>query len=58
MALLLLPALVIGAVLGVRFSAKINEDIFRKVVLIIIVLSGFMSVVTGITAIQTRTICY
>lgn len=57
-AFLLLPALIVGAVLGVKFAAKIDENIFRKVILIIIVLSGFISVITGITAIQTRTICY
>ena len=57
-ALLFFPALVIGAVLGVKFAAKINENKFKKVVLIIIVFSGFISVLAGIAAIQTRTICY
>ena len=55
-AFLLLPALIIGAFLGVKFAAKINENIFKKVVLIIIVIIGFMSVITGITAVQNRTI--
>ena len=52
-ALLLLPALIIGAVLGVKSAAGINESLFRKVVLIVMVLSGLMSIVSGIAGIQT-----
>jgi hypothetical protein len=46
-ALLLLPAMICGGVAGIKLARIVQEKIFRKVVLIILVVAGFMSIASG-----------
>ncbi len=41
---MLLPGLVIGAVGGIRLSAAVDENIFKKIALLIVIMAGIMSV--------------
>ena len=43
-----LPALIIGAFLGVRLGNKVDEALFRKLTLGLIIVTGILSVITGI----------
>jgi hypothetical protein len=42
-----LPALVVGTLLGWSLYGKLNEAAFRKVVLVLLLVSGLAIVVTG-----------
>ena len=47
-ALELLPALLIGAPLGIRISHRFNEDVFRRVVLVAVICTGLLGVASGL----------
>lgn len=44
----LLPALIIGVVLGIKLGNKVEEETFKKLTTILIILMGILSIVTGI----------
>jgi len=46
--LYLLPAMTIGAFIGIRFSRKVREDNFRKIVLLLVTFAGIASVLSGL----------
>ena len=46
--LLFLPAMIIGATIGIKLSHRVREDIFRRIVLIIVTVAGLFSIASGI----------
>lgn len=44
----LLPALIIGVFLGIRLGNKVKESTFKKFTTILIILTGMLSLITGI----------
>ena len=46
--LTLAPAMILGAVSGIIFSRRVREDIFRRIVLIIVALTGLFSIAAGL----------
>jgi uncharacterized membrane protein YfcA len=46
--IVLLPALLIGAPLGIRLSQRVNEVVFRKVALLAVIATGLVAVVSGL----------
>ena len=45
----LLPALLIGVVIGIRFGNKIKEDNFEKITILLIIAMGILSIVSGLS---------
>ncbi len=45
--LLFLPSMIIGATIGIKLSHRVREDIFRRIVLIIVTLAGLFSIASG-----------
>ncbi len=45
--LLVLP-LLLGGWVGIRLSRTIDEDVFKKIVLVLVILAGFMSIITSL----------
>jgi uncharacterized membrane protein YfcA len=46
--IIFVPLLLLRAVVGIRFSHRIDEASFKKVVLVLVTLAGFMSILTGL----------
>ena len=46
--MIFVPPLLLGALVGIRFSHRIDEASFKKVVLVLVTLAGFMSILTGL----------
>ena len=42
-----LPAMILGALLGVRLAPRVKEVLFRRIALIIVVIAGFISILSG-----------
>lgn len=47
--LLFLPSLVIGSIVGIMIADKVNQSLFKKITLIIIILSGVSSIISVIS---------
>jgi uncharacterized protein len=47
-ALLAAPAMVAGALLGARHVHRVNEGLFRRITLLLVIASGVFSIVTGL----------
>ncbi|HHE65283.1 MAG TPA: hypothetical protein ENL09_04600, partial [Bacteroidetes bacterium] len=48
LSLTFLPGLLIGVFIGNLFSHKIKDDHFKKLILILLILMGVLSVISGI----------
>jgi len=46
-AVLLLPALIAGGLTGIRLARAVQEQLFEKIVLIILIVAGLMSIASG-----------
>jgi len=46
--ILFLPAMILGAIIGIKLVHKIEEKLFRKIALIIVIIAGVLSVVSGL----------
>lgn len=44
----MIPAMIVGVVLGIWAGSKINEKIFKRLVLVLIMVSGVWTIVTGL----------
>ncbi|MNN13317.1 Sulfite exporter TauE/SafE [compost metagenome] len=44
----MIPAMIVGVVLGIWTGSKINEKIFKRLVLVLIMVSGVWTIVTGL----------
>jgi uncharacterized membrane protein YfcA len=47
-ALLAAPVMVVGALLGARHVHRVNEGLFRRITLLLVIASGVFSIVTGL----------
>jgi len=47
-ALYFLPALMVGAFLGIKMSHRVREDIFRRIILLLVTFAGILSIFTGL----------
>ena len=45
-----LPAVILGAITGIKLSHKVDEKLFRNIALIIITIAGFLSIASGLGA--------
>jgi len=45
--LLFFPALIFGALAGIKLVNKVEEELFKKVVLLIVIFTGLLSIVSG-----------
>ncbi len=43
-----LPAMIVGAYAGIKLSRRINEKVFRRIALIVVLIGGIFSVVNGL----------
>ncbi len=43
-----LPALILGAITGIKLSQKVDEKLFRNIILTIIIVAGLFSIVSGL----------
>jgi len=46
-AILLLPAMICGGITGIKLAHIVQEQLFKKIVLIILIVAGLMSIVSG-----------
>ncbi len=46
--LLVIPVLIVGSFLGIYLSGKLSRTLFRKVALVIVILAGISSVISGL----------
>ena len=46
--LIVIPVLIIGSFLGIYLSGKVRKDIFRRVALVIVILAGISSFISGL----------
>ena len=46
--LLLLPAMILGALTGIKLTHRIDEKIFKKIVLVILLFSGLVAIASGL----------
>jgi uncharacterized membrane protein YfcA len=46
--ILFLPAMIIGALIGIKLSKKVDEKFFKRVVLIILIFSGITAILSGL----------
>lgn len=44
----LLPALIIGVMIGIKFGNKVKEEMFKKLTTILIILMGILSIISGV----------
>ena len=47
-AVLLLPAVILGGITGIRLARIVQEQLFKKIVLIILIVAGLMSIASGL----------
>lgn len=47
-AIILIPAMIFGAITGVKLKHKVNEKLFRKITLIIVIFAGILSIFSGL----------
>ncbi|MCW4013983.1 MAG: sulfite exporter TauE/SafE family protein [Candidatus Bathyarchaeota archaeon] len=45
---LLVPVMFIGATLGIRLSRKVDETLFKRIALLLILVTGFMAILTAV----------
>jgi len=41
-----LPAMILGTIVGIKLPGKVNESLFRKIALVIVIISGLTSIVS------------
>ena len=47
-AIIFIPAMIFGAITGVILKNKVNEKLFRKITLIIVIFAGLLSIFSGL----------
>jgi uncharacterized membrane protein YfcA len=48
----LIPAMIIGVIVGILFSKKLNDKLFKKIALVLIIVSGLWTLVNAIISIR------
>ena len=51
LSIMLLPGMLLGALVGTMLVKKVDENNFRRMVLVLVIVSGFVSLIAGIISI-------
>lgn len=46
--LILFPALILGVILGIKGAERVDENLFKKLTLVLVVIMGILSIISGI----------
>lgn len=54
--IMFLPAMILGGLSGIKVSNKVEEELFQKIVLFVVIMAGLLSIISGLGLVDVSTL--